>query len=457
MAGALVTAAEIKLAQRDHAGARAAADEAAGWYRKQGREGWVAVTTSLALQAAAREDDPAIELADQLDEVAVRLDDGGLGAEATRSRLVAALVRAEAAETMSDDPVPADTRRRVRSGPSADRILLAHVDAVAAQKRGDRAAARRAISRGLSVAMSSQASLGSLETRAHAAIHGNALDGDRRTHRRLRRTTTGTAGPHRGDTLMAARTPSLRPPADPEIARLLAELRSTEVTLADPSVSDAERRVCRRPPTPVSSGTFGAGRGRHGVMPSARIAVRREIESASALSGDRQLLAHARLDGRLYAVSVIGGRAALHDLGSLDDVNERIEAVTFCLHRLNRTQGSDDSRVAAAEMLYAFADELAEIVLPPVVAESFDPVVIVPTAVIHDVPWGLLPPLAGRAVSINASVSAWGHAERTLRQRRGTLLDGIEAGFVAGPGLDFADVEVKHLAGGYDDPGRAAG
>ncbi len=72
--------------------------------------------------------------------------------------------------------------------------------------------------------------------------------------------------------------------------------------------------------------------------------------------------------------------------------------MTFCLHRLNRTQGSDESRLAAAEMLYAFADELAEIVLPPIVAESFDPVVIVPTAILHDVPWGLLPPLAGRAV-----------------------------------------------------------
>ena len=58
MAGALVTAAEIRLAQRDHAGARAAADEAAGWYRKQGREGWVAISTSLALQAAARDDEP---------------------------------------------------------------------------------------------------------------------------------------------------------------------------------------------------------------------------------------------------------------------------------------------------------------------------------------------------------------------------------------------------------------
>ena len=133
MAGALVTAAEIRLAQRDHAGARAAADEAAGWYRKQGRDGWVAISTSLALQAAARDESPPPDVADQLDEVAERLDGDGLGAEAIRSRLVAALVRIESSATMTDDPVPAETRRRIRRGSAADRILLAHVDAVAAR------------------------------------------------------------------------------------------------------------------------------------------------------------------------------------------------------------------------------------------------------------------------------------------------------------------------------------
>ena len=44
IAGALMTVAEIRLAQRDHAGARGAADAAAGWYRKQGRDGWIAIT-----------------------------------------------------------------------------------------------------------------------------------------------------------------------------------------------------------------------------------------------------------------------------------------------------------------------------------------------------------------------------------------------------------------------------
>ena len=223
------------------------------------------------------------------------------------------------------------------------------------------------------------------------------------------------------------------------------------MTLADSSASDEQRQDAERDHARVERLVRRRARTARGD-PSSRINLRDEIASSLALLGDRQLLAHARVDGRLHAVSVIGGRARLHDLGPVDDVNERIEALTFSLHRLNRIQGSDESRLAAAEMLYAFADELAEIVLPPIVAEAFDPVVIVPTAILHDVPWGLLPPLAGRAVSVNPSVTAWGHAERTLRQRRSTLHDGVDAGFVAGPGLEFADVEVKHLAGGYVDP-----
>lgn len=452
VAGALVTAAEIRLARHDIAGARAAAEEAATWYRKQGRGGWVAISTSLALQAAARADDRTPELARALDEVAERLIADQLVGEGTRARLVAAQIRVESdGDDVPLDPVPVATRRAAARGPAADRILLAHVDAVAAQRRHDGAAARRAITRGLAVAMSSQAALGSIETRAHAAIHGRALTeigarmaiADRRPRELLARIEATR--------LMSARTPALRPPADPALAGLLAELRRAEATLADTTVADDARRDADHERVRLERSVRRRSHSTRGDA-SERIALQREIDSALSLLGDRQLLAHAKLDGRLWAVSVVDRRARLHDLGPIDEVNERIEGVTFSLHRLNRTQGTEDSRLAAAEMLYAFADELAEIVLPPIVAEAMEPVVIVPTAVLHDVPWGLLPPLAGRAVSVNSSVSAWGHAERTLRRRRHTLHDGIAAGFVAGPGLDYADIEVEHLAAEYDDP-----
>ena len=173
IAGVLVNVAEVRLAQSNTDGARVAAEQAAEWYQKQGRTGWVALSESLKLQAAARAGDRSPTVARSLDDVAGRLVVARLGAEATRAQLVAAQVRAESGEL--DDPVPAETRRVAARGLAADQILLAHVDAVAAQQRNDRSAARRAISRGLAVAMSSQAALGSIETRAHAAVHGYAL------------------------------------------------------------------------------------------------------------------------------------------------------------------------------------------------------------------------------------------------------------------------------------------
>src|SRR5690606_18341512 len=74
------------------------------------------------------------------------------------------------------------------------------------------------------------------------------------------------------------------------------------------------------------------------------------------------------------------------------------------------------------------------------------PVVIVPTAVLHDVPWGLLPPLAGRSVSVNASFTGWASAERARRDRSSPR---SAVGLVAGPGLELADVEMKELASYY--------
>jgi tetratricopeptide (TPR) repeat protein len=431
VATSLLTLAEFRLAQGDFDGAVAAAEEASRWFRRQARPGWESIAAALRLQAAARRETVEGATPAALLDAADQLASQGWRREATRCRLVAARLFASS-DRGSSDPVDPRLREEAKHGHPADRILLATIDAIAASSRGDRAAARRAVSGGLREAAAGQATLGSIEARAHAAVHGAALAeigarlaiSDRRPRELLSRIEATR--------LMSSRLPAVRPPADPALVQLLAELRSVSGTLADPATDEEQRHEAEstraRLELPVRRRTRAArGDGGGGLT------VRRELSASLALLEGKQLLAHARLDGRLYAVSVTDGRARLHDLAPVDDVNERIEAVTFCLHRLNRTHGSEESRVAAAEMLYAFADELAEIVLPPIVAESFDPVVIVPTAILHDVPWGLLPPLAGRSVSVNASVSAWGHAERTLRQRRRTLHDGIDAGFVAGP------------------------
>src|SRR5690606_22244389 len=113
---------------------------------------------------------------------------------------------------------------------------------------------------------------------------------------------------------------------------------------------------------------------------------------------------------------------------------------------------SRDSRSAADDLLTVAAGELAEQLLPAEVLGDDDPLVIVPTARLHDVPWGLLPGLRGRPTSITPSVTAWGVAER-LRLDRLAIHGGERAaGLVAGPGLAHAAAEVSGVASFYDRP-----
>jgi tetratricopeptide (TPR) repeat protein len=452
LAGVLLTAAEIRLAQRDLDAAIAAAADARDRFVGQGRASWAALATALELQARARQDrDPG--LIEQLDQIAVELSRHGLPSESTRCRLVAAQLRTAGSAARS--AVDADLRAAVEHGRPADRILLAYVDALSALNVGDRGSARRAITRGLDVATSNQAAFGSIETRAHAAIHGYALtelgarlavDDGRPRELLLRIEATR---------LMSSRLPEVRPPADPELAAMLTNLRGLTATIADPASGDDQRHDAERDRIRVERDIRRRSRTVRGD--SARIGVRDELGAALAMLDDRQLVAHAALDGRLHAVSVVGRRARLHDLGSIEGVREMLDEIAFSLNRLNRVQGSDASRLAAAEMLFEVAAELAELLLPADVADAMNPLVIVPTALLHDVPWALLPPLAGRPVSVNPSVSAWARSERT-RQERSAGRDGLRTvGFVAGPGLEYADLEVASLAALYSGPRVATG
>ena len=71
---------------------------------------------------------------------------------------------------------------------------------------------------------------------------------------------------------------------------------------------------------------------------------------------------------------------------------------------------------------------------------------VVPTGVLHGVPWGALAPLRGRPVSVSPSLSAWAAAARG-RGRSGSR---CAVALIAGPGLRFADEEVAALAAIHD-------
>ena len=315
---------------------------------------------------------------------------------------------------------------------------------------------------GLRVAAAAQAALGSLETRSHAAQHGAELIeigarlavADGRPRELLHRIEAMRT--------MMWHAPLVRPPDDEAMAARLTELRRLSAVVADPESPAEARRAAEDERLRVEREIRGLARrargdrsGR-GAFTTTEQAVAGAIADLAAL-GDHQLLAFANLDGALLAVSADRGRTRLHQLGPVEALGEHLQACSFALHRLNRVQGSEASREAAVHMLAEATEALAMQLLPPNVVRSDRPLVVVPTGVLHGVPWTALDALGGRAVAVSPSLSAWSVAARAAASRvTHRVADGPSsrrqqpAGFVAGPALRFSESEAVTLARAYD-------
>ena len=402
------------------------------------------------------------DVADGLVENARALEAGGWRSEALASVLLAALLHARSGREEQAGALLALAGPQASRGRATDRILLAHVLALLAEQQGRRAAARRAVTAGLRVAAAAQAALGSLETRSHAAQHGAELIeigarlavADGRPRELLHRIEAMRT--------MMWHAPLVRPPDDEAMAARLTELRRLSAVVADPESQAEARRAAEDERLRVEREIRGLARrargdrsGR-GAFTTTEQAVAGAIADLAAL-GDHQLLAFANLDGVLLAVSADRGRTRLHELGPVEALGDHLQACSFALHRLNRVQGSEASREAAVHMLAEATEALAMQLLPPNVVRSDRPLVVVPTGVLHGVPWTALDVLGSRAVAVSPSLSAWSVAARAAASRvTHRVADGPSsrrhqpAGFVAGPALRFAESEVVTLARTYD-------
>lgn len=218
--------------------------------------------------------------------------------------------------------------------------------------------------------------------------------------------------------------PALRPPADPELAERLFTLRAMVSTCGSRPSTREQRRIaaledevrkldwCRRgQPTPERSW---------------------HREELCATVGHRALLNYFCHRENLFAVSLVDGRFHLHRLGRV----RRIGAVVRSL-RLALAVSAEDVVTSTAREL----DELLFARMPWLAGDR--PLVILPTGVLHALPWATLPSCLGRAVSVAPSVTSW------LRAMRESVDDGGERSrgrvWIAGPGLRHAEREVHAL------------
>jgi CHAT domain len=260
----------------------------------------------------------------------------------------------------------------------------------------------------------------------------------------------------------------VRPPADPEAAAVLAELRQLGFLIRTAELSGGQRDpalVARRAELQrqVRQGSWRAS----GV--GALTGVAHAGEAAAALAASGHVLASIAVhDGRLLAVTIADGRFRLTRLGDFAVVAEAARRLTADLDTLagRRLPARLDAviRESVKRQLGVLAAELLVPLRPEIgrPGETGTGLVIVPVGMLSAVPWGMLPDLRGCPVTVCPSASAW---LASWRAAHGFVTSGRpDAGarplLVAGPGLRHAVPEVTEIAAAYpgSEPlvGRAA-
>lgn len=314
-----------------------------------------------------------------------------------------------------------------------------YAEALLREDRGNRRGARIAVRCGLRVIDDHRATFGASDLRAHASGHRVDLSelglamalADGKPGRVLEWAEEGRAS--------HLRLRPIRPPDDPVLAQTLGELRAIareiEATIGAgrPTARlvqrrlDLERAVRDRTRTLPAELTDQPP----GPVAPARIA---------ASLGDRALVEFFSSGSVLHAVTVAGGRVAMHHIGDLDAVTNQIDRIPFALRRLVRPCASASSRHAASQLLRDAAARLDRLVLGPIATMiGSRPLVLVPTGPLQSLPWSVLPSCRGRPVSVAPSAALWCAAVDAPRA-------GVGITVAAGPSLPGADAEARAVA-----------
>lgn len=235
--------------------------------------------------------------------------------------------------------------------------------------------------------------------------------------------------------------PSVVPSTDPrsaELWSLLRRRREEARTAPDPAQQAIHEETIRlERELRERSWTGRAASGHAGVAPFRRGDGRGHV-----------LLSYFWLDDRLHLVTADPGRPTrLLRLGGRGEVVELVQQVGAAASALANARNGP----LAAGILGSLADSLArldEAVLPTDLAQG--PAVVVPSGPLARLPWGMLPRLRERPVSVVPSLGQWAGGATLL----GRIPDVAAA---SGPGLQLADDEVRLVRARWEGATRLDG
>jgi tetratricopeptide (TPR) repeat protein len=331
--------------------------------------------------------------------------------------------------------------------PAALRARGWYAEALLRLNGGNTAGAAAAVRRGLRILDEHTAAMGATDLRAHAALHRRELTAlglrmalaDGRPARVFEWAERGKAS--------HLLHPPARPPDDPRLAALLSELRSValQISQSDGGTAKLLRRQAELERQIRDHSRLQRGQ-RNGRLPGPVAPSR-----LSTALGEAALVEFMQLDGVLHALSLVDGRLRLRQLGPVDAVTSLVQRLPFALHRMAHRDGLSASRSAAMALLRSAAEHLDAALLRPLEELGDRPLVVVPTGVLHSVPWSILPSCSGRPVTVSPSATLW-HATSTRHDPCagdavvGDPVIGDTVAVAAGPGLRGAREEASAVA-----------
>src|SRR6266487_3609725 len=408
-------------------------------FGRQRRPRWAALARFAVLRARlAAGYGPGVGL-QQAERIAGDLVTAGWPASALDARLLAgqlALERGRTARACAQ--LQQASRHRFRA-PALMRARAWHGEALLRWAGGNHRGATAAARTALRILDEQRAGIGATDLRAHAsglrvevAEFGlRVAFGNGRPARVLEWAEHG-----RASHLMLR---PVRPPSDPGLAAILAELRVTASEIfglrsAGASATALERRQVEleRQIRDQYRHLLGERSARPSGPPTARAL-------ADAL-GDAALVEFVQLSDTLHAVVLAGGRIRAIRLGPAAQSGALIGRARFALHRLASHQASEASRAAARSLLEDSARQLDQLLLRPLAGQiAGRPLVVAPTGPLQSLSWSILPSCAGRPVTVTPSAALW-NAGRHADDAKGHTM------VAAGPGLPGAAAEAAAIA-----------
>ncbi len=350
-------------------------------------------------------------------------------------------------------------RRRARRGSAVVRARGWYAEALLRLHGGEPGRAATAAKAGLGVLSEYSAAMGAADLRAHSSVHRAELA---ELGLRVALDTGRPAAVFEWAELGRASQllhPPARPPADAELATLLSRLRATVRQLE--AADGSRRRATVRQPDAGDGRAAGTdGLRRRQAELERRIRDHTRLRPGSgpadlsgmagrpvsprvlhAALGGWAMVEYMRLDDELHAVTLVDGEARLRRLGPVAPLVDVLARLPFALHRMAGRR-STEAHDAALTLLRDATARLDAALLGPLPELRDRPLLVVPTAPLHSLPWAILPSCAGRPVAVSPSATLW-HKTSTAplpdRPRR-------TVGVAAGPGLHGAREEAEAVA-----------